>query len=45
MQKIGERVWKNYMNVKGGDFINWSEGLSPIEKKAWEMKFSEVQCS
>jgi len=45
MRKIGERIWKSYMGVKGGDFNNWREGLSPIEEKAWKIKFSEVQCS
>ena len=31
MKKIKERVWSNYMKVKGGDFLNWYEGLTPIE--------------
>ncbi len=31
MEKIGERICNNYMNVLGGGFPNWYEGLSPIE--------------
>lgn len=43
MQKIIEKIWENYMNVKGGDFLNWYEGLSPIEKKAFKIKFDSKQ--
>jgi hypothetical protein len=28
---VCKRIWEEYMNVKGGDFENWYEGLSPIE--------------
>ena len=45
MGEIGERMWNGYMNVRGGDFSNWYEGLSPIEEKAWKIKFKEVQSS
>jgi hypothetical protein len=31
MEKISNRVWKKYMEVKGGDFSDWYESLSPIE--------------
>ena len=43
VQKIIEKIWENYMNVKGGDFLNWYEGLSPIEKKAFKIKFDSKQ--
>ena len=43
MEKISSRVWKKYMNVKGGDFLNWYEGLSPIEEKMWDKKFNGNQ--
>lgn len=43
MEKISNRIWKKYMSVKGGDFLNWYESLSPIEAKMWEIKFNEVQ--
>jgi hypothetical protein len=43
MKKVGKRIWEDYMNVRGGDFPNWYEGLSPIEKKAWKIKFDSVQ--
>ena len=28
---MSKRIWNEYMEVKGGDFANWYEGLSPIE--------------
>ena len=28
---VYKRIWDEYMNIKGGDFLNWYEGLSPIE--------------
>ena len=32
MELIKNRIWEKYMTVKGGDFPQWYEGLSPIEK-------------
>ncbi len=43
MNEIDNRVWNEYMQVKGGDFLNWYEGLSPIEKNSWSRKFDEAQ--
>jgi len=38
MKKIDEisyrryrEMWDEYLTIKGGDFSNWYEGLSPIE--------------
>jgi hypothetical protein len=31
MEEISKRIWKDYMSIRGGDFPNWYEGLSPIE--------------
>ena len=31
-EQIEKRVWKEYMTIKGGDFPQWYDGLSPIEK-------------
>tara|TARA_B100001094_G_C17944695_1_gene677409 strand:+ start:109 stop:252 length:144 start_codon:yes stop_codon:yes gene_type:complete len=31
-EKIEKRVWEEYMKIKGGDFPQWYNGLSPIEK-------------
>ena len=31
MQKRSEQIWKTYLTIKGGDFSDWYEGLSPIE--------------
>jgi|TARA_B110000211_G_C13855788_1_gene454233 hypothetical protein len=31
-KQIGERIWKNYMTTKGGDFQQWYNGMSPIEQ-------------
>ena len=41
MEEIKNRVWEKYMTIKGGDFPEWHEGLSPIEKSAWDIKFGE----
>jgi len=32
MEKIKNRLQKEYMTIKGGDFPEWYDGLSPIEK-------------
>jgi len=42
MEKIKNRVWEEYMKVKGGDFQQWREGLSPIEKILFGQHFSDV---
>ena len=42
---MSKRIWNEYMEVKGGDFANWYEGLSPIEEKAWKIKFKMMQNS
>lgn len=31
MEKKSEQIWKTYLTIRGGDFSNWYEGLSPIE--------------
>jgi hypothetical protein len=31
MEKRSEQIWKTYLTIKGGDFSNWYESLSPIE--------------
>ena len=31
MEKGSKRIWSKYREVKGGDFSNWYESLSPIE--------------
>lgn len=31
MEKVSKRIWSEYMEVKGGDFSNWYDSLSPIE--------------
>jgi len=31
MGKRSEQIWKTYLTIKGGDFSDWYEGLSPIE--------------
>jgi hypothetical protein len=41
--QLKENVWKEYIQTSGGDYPNWYEGLSPIEKAAWKEKFNEVQ--
>ena len=43
IESLKTRVWEKYMTVKACDFQGWYEGLSPIEKTAWDVKFDEVQ--
>jgi len=43
IESLKTRVWDKYKTVKSGDFPGWYEGLSPIEKAAWDVKFAEVQ--
>ena len=43
LKDIETRVWKKYSKVIGGDFLNWYEGLSPIEEKMWRKKFNDKQ--
>jgi len=31
-KQIEKRIWDEYMTIKGGDFLQWYDGLSPIEK-------------
>ena len=31
MEEIRDRIWGEYMNINGGNFSQWYEGLSPIE--------------
>ena len=38
-----DRVWEDYMQVKGGDFQAWHKALSPDEKIHWRKKFDEAQ--
>ena len=38
-----ENFKKNILKIKGGDFIKWHEGLSPIEKYLYEISFKELQ--
>jgi uncharacterized protein with von Willebrand factor type A (vWA) domain len=32
MKKITKRIQKESRKIRGGDFSDWYEGLSPIEK-------------
>jgi len=41
IEQIKTRVWKEYKTIKNCDFQGWYQGLSPIEKSAWDMKFDE----
>jgi|TARA_R110002050_G_scaffold210938_2_gene347061 hypothetical protein len=43
MEEIKNRVWEKYMTIKGGDFQEWYEGLSPIEKNLFDRHFQEIQ--
>ena len=43
IESLKSRVWEEYRTIKNCDFQGWYEGLSPIEKAAWDVKFDEVQ--
>ena len=46
MKKLNKRVQefkKILLQVKGGDFIQWHEGLSPVEKLLYKIGFKELQ--
>jgi len=43
IESLKTRIWEEYMTIKNCDFQGWYEGLSPIEKAAWDVKFDEVQ--
>ena len=38
MEKVSKRIWSEYMEVKGGDFSNWYDSLSPIENYLFSLK-------
>ena len=42
VEQLKARVWKDYKDVKSGDFSSWYFGLSPVEQIAWDVKFEEV---
>ena len=43
VEQLKQRVWEDYKKVRNCDFQGWIEGLSPVEKTAWEVKFDEIQ--
>ena len=43
VEQLKERVWEDYKKVPNCNFQGWFEGLSPVEKTAWEVKFDEIQ--
>ena len=42
VEQLKERIWEDYKKVRSCDFQGWLEGLSPVEKVAWETKFDEI---
>ena len=38
-----EEMKKETLSIKGGDFIQWHEGLSPIEKTLYKIVFGRLQ--
>ena len=43
IEQLKNDVWEKYKEIKNKDFQEWFEGLSPIEKAAWQVKFNEKQ--
>ena len=42
VEQLKERIWEDYKNIRDRDVQGWLEGLSPVEKVAWETKFDEI---
>ena len=42
IEKLKELVWENYRGIKSGDFKGWYDGLNPVERAAWNVKFDEL---
>jgi len=42
VEQLKERIWEDYKNIRDCDVQGWLEGLSPVEKVAWETKFDEI---
>jgi len=40
-ETLKNKIWDQYLDVKGGDFEMWLEGLSPIEEFMWKERFDE----
>ena len=43
VEQLKTSVWEKYKEIRACDFQGWYEGLSPIEKTAWDVKFDEIQ--
>ena len=43
IEGLKSRIWEKYKTVRACDFQGWYEGLNPIEKATWDVKFDEVQ--
>lgn len=42
VEQLKSRVWENYQTVAKCDVQGWLEGLSPVERVAWDTKFDEI---
>jgi hypothetical protein len=38
-----KETWEEYLTIKGGDFANWREGLSPIKEYMFKQLFKRKQ--
>ena len=43
MNKRLDEIEKKMLSIKGGDFIQWHEGLSPVEKLYYSIVFKKLQ--
>ena len=41
VEQLKDRIWEDYKKVRSCDLQGWLEGLSPVERVAWETKFDE----
>jgi|TARA_B100001564_G_C20584024_1_gene644565 hypothetical protein len=42
VEQLKDRVWEDYQIIPKCDVQGWLEGLSPVERTAWEVKFDEL---
>ena len=42
IEQLKTVVWENYKEIKSCDFQGWYDGLNPIERAAWKVKFDEL---
>jgi len=42
IEQLKTAVWESYGEIKSCDFKGWYDGLNPIERAAFNVKFDEL---